>query len=128
MNPIYFFKICIFLEYSNEEIEEAICIIRSNAFQVISPTQECLTGLYVDAAMLNHTCAKANSRFIFGSNYEMKVIAISDIECGEEITLNYLDPFFTTIQRKAILIRGKSFECKCSRCMDPTEFDTYASR
>ena len=57
----------------------------------------------------------------------MKVIATTDIEQGDEISTSYLEPFHTNLQRRAILLRGKSFECGCPRCADPTEFGTYAS-
>ena len=111
-----------------EEIEEVICILGSNAFRIeCVQTGEFMCGLYFNAAMINHRCFKANSRQIFGKNYEMKVLAINDIEAGEEITNNYLEPFSTLIQRKAILLRGKCFQCTCQRCCDPTDFGTHAS-
>ena len=113
---------------TNEEIQEAICIFHSNAFQVFSEqNHEVLSGLYYNAAMLNHTCAKANTRPSFGDKYEIKLIAIDDIEMGEEITTSYLEPFDTLTKRKAVLRRGKCFDCECKRCLDATEFGTFAS-
>ena len=115
-------------DFTNEEIQEAICILHSNAFQVFSEqNHEVLSGLYYNAAMLNHTCAKANTRPSFGEKYEMKLIAIDDIEMGEEITTSYLEPFDTLTKRKAILRRGKCFDCDCKRCLDATDFGTFAS-
>ena len=46
---------------------------------------------------------------------------------GQEIFASYLEPFHTNLQRRAILLRGKSFECSCARCIDPLEFGTKAS-
>ena len=118
-----------FLGISRQEIEEAICIIDSNSYQLISNlSQESFNGLFVEASMLNHSCFKANSRPIFStSDFEMKVVATRDIDMGQEINTNYLEPFHTNLQRRAILLRGKSFSCACLRCSDPTEFGTLAS-
>lgn len=115
------------IQASKEDIQEIICKIESNSYQLLSADQESLNGIYVQASMLNHTCFKANSRPSFGSNYQMKIMATQDIEINTEITTNYLEPFHTNLQRRAILLRGKSFECCCQRCSDPTEFQTFAS-
>ena len=45
----------------------------------------------------------------------MKVVATDDIAMGQEIFTSYLEPFHTNLQRRAILLRGKSFECSCAR-------------
>ena len=44
-------------DVSIEEIEDVICILESNSYQVIS-SQDSLNGIYVQASMLNHTCFK----------------------------------------------------------------------
>ena len=44
-------------DVSIEEIEDVICILESNSYQVIS-SQDSLNGVYVQASMLNHTCFK----------------------------------------------------------------------
>ena len=69
----------------------------------------------------------ANTRPSFGQDFLMKVVATDDIAMGQEIFTSYLEPFHTNLQRRAILLRGKSFECSCARCMDPLEFGTKAS-
>ena len=114
-------------EVSRQDIEEAICILDSNSYQLLHQSGKSLNGVFIVASMFNHVCYQANSRPSFGKNYAMKVIATDDIEQGQEITTSYLEPFHTNIQRRAILLRGKSFECSCQRCADPTEFGTFAS-
>ena len=109
-----------------EEIEDVICILESNSYQVMA-SEDSLNGIYIQASMLNHTCFKANSRPTFASDFLMKVVATDDIAMGQEIFTSYLEPFHTNLQRRAILLRGKSFECSCDRCSDPTEFGTKAS-
>ena len=114
-------------EVNRQDIEEAICILNSNSYQLLHQSGKSLNGVFIVASMFNHVCYQANSRPSFGKNYAMKVIATDDIEQGQEITTSYLEPFHTNIQRRAILLRGKSFECSCQRCADPTEFGTFAS-
>ena len=70
------------------------------------------------------TTFKANSRPTFASDFLMKVVATDEILMGQEIFTSYLEPFHTNLQRRAILLRGKSFECSCQRCSDPMEFGT----
>jgi len=113
-------------DFALKEIEDIICALESNSYQVMS-TNQSLNGVYMQASMLNHTCYKANTRPSFGQDFLMKVVATDDIAMGQEIFTSYLEPFHTNLQRRAILLRGKSFECSCARCMDPLEFGTKAS-
>ena len=78
--------------------------------------QDFVCGVYTRAAMLNHTC-RPNTRPVFHGTQErsMKVVAIEDIPIGQEITTSYLEPFYTTMQRRALLKRGKLFDCCCKR-------------
>ena len=81
--------------------------------------QDFVCGVYTRAARLNHSC-RPNTRPIFRDSKErkMSVIAIDDISIGQEITTSYLEPFYTTMQRRAILKRGKLFDCICQRYVD----------
>ena len=106
--------------YSIEEIQTAISIIDSNTYHVLVRSgpmlQDFVCGVYTRAAMVNHSC-RPNTRPIFRGKTDrtMSVIAIEDIEAGEEITTSYLEPFYTTMQRRALLKRGKHFDCCCKR-------------
>ena len=55
----------------------------------------------------------------------MSVIATEDIPKDSQITTSYMEPFYTTMQRRALLRKGKCFDCDCSRCADPTELNSY---
>ena len=106
--------------YSIEEIQTAICIIDSNTYHVLVRSgpmlQDFVSGVYTRAAMVNHSC-RPNTRPIFRGKTDrtMSVIAIEDIPAGQEITTSYLEPFYTTLQRRALLKRGKHFDCCCKR-------------
>ena len=81
--------------------------------------QDFVCGVYTRAAMINHSC-RPNTRPIFHGKQirAMSVVAIDDISAGEEISTSYLEPFYTTLQRRAILKRGKLFECSCKRYLN----------
>ena len=66
--------------------------------------------------MFNHSC-RPNTRPLFRGKHErkMSVVAIDDIQAGEEMSTSYLEPFYTTMQRRALLKRGKLFDCSCKR-------------
>ena len=106
-----------------EEIQTAICIIDSNSYHVLvrsGPTlQDFVSGIYTRAAMFNHSC-RPNTRPLFRGcrDRTMSVVAIDDIQVGEEISTSYLEPFYTTMQRRALLRRGKLFDCSCKRYFD----------
>ena len=113
-----------------KELHCVISILDTNTYQVLmrsSPqVQDFVCGLYIRAARLNHSC-KPNTRPVFTADRSMNVMATDDIAKGQEITTSYLEPFYTTLQRRAILKRGKAFDCDCPRCSDPTEFGSYSS-
>ncbi|XP_059081006.1 uncharacterized protein LOC131878883 isoform X2 [Tigriopus californicus] len=115
------------LEIDENEILDVLCILDSNSYQVLSKlTFETMSGLYPKAALLNHAC-KSNTRPVVTSQFKMKVVTTETIEKGMEISASYVPPLHTTLQRRAILQRGKFFACTCTRCSDPTEFGSYSS-
>ena len=65
-------------EITRQEIEEAICILDSNSYQLMHEEQGFLNGVFLIASMFNHVCYQANSRPSFGKNYAMKVIATGE--------------------------------------------------
>lgn len=114
-------------DFDEDEIIDVLCILDSNAYQVLSKlTFETMSGLYPRAAMLNHAC-RSNTRPVVTSQFKMKVVTTEVIEKGMEIYASYVPPLYTTLQRRAILQRGKFFDCSCARCSDPTEFGSHSS-
>lgn len=48
-----------------------------------------------------------------------------DISKGSIITATYTQPLKSTIERREHLRQFKCFDCTCSRCSDPSEFNTF---
>ena len=55
------------------------------------------------------------------------VRARRDIRRGEEITVQYLVSILGTHKRRKRLKSEYYFDCKCQRCLDPTEGQTFVS-
>ena len=117
---VFWFCLAEKSSYTIEEIQEGLCIMDSNSYHVLvrsAPNlQDFVSGLYIRAAMLNHSC-RPNTRPVFHGNKDrsMSVLAIDDIQAGHEISTSYLEPFYTTLQRRSMLRRGKLFDCACRR-------------
>ncbi|XP_052124087.1 SET domain-containing protein SmydA-8-like [Frankliniella occidentalis] len=54
------------------------------------------------------------------------LVAATDIEPGEAITVNYTHPHLPTPKRRAELLQTKFFRCRCRRCEDPAELGLHS--
>ena len=106
------------LECDIEDIEKAICILDCNSHMAQSKSGETLSSIYETASLFNHNC-KPNARTIITSDYAIKVVSTGRIDPNCEITISYLDPFRSTLERRNILWLSKCFKCNCNRCLDP---------
>ena len=59
--------------------------------------------------------------------FKLSVYASIKIPKGSPILFNYVKPLDTQESRKESLLNFKFFHCKCPRCQDPTEFNTFNS-
>lgn len=76
------------------------------------------------ASMINHDCS-ANARVIFDANKDLHLVAKTDIPKFTEITITYCNPILGTPERQQILLKNKLFRCRCKRCQDPTECNSF---
>lgn len=83
-------------------------------------------GLYPLAAVMNHDCVP-NIRYAYDKNSIMAVRASKLIRKGEQIFNSYTKFLWGTQQRRIHLAYSKNFLCKCERCLDPTELNSYIS-
>ena len=59
--------------------------------------------------------------------FQMSIYASVQISKGAPILFNYVRPLDTHVLRKENLYNFKYFTCKCKRCEDPTELNTFNS-
>lgn len=85
-----------------------------------------LQGLFPLAALANHNCTP-NTRYSYDDNKIMTLKASKLIRKGEQIFNSYTKVLWGTLQRRVHLAYSKNFLCKCDRCLDSTEFNSYIS-
>ncbi|XP_011556296.3 SET domain-containing protein SmydA-8 [Plutella xylostella] len=114
------------LHIDEETILKVASIFDTNSFEVRTPDgSKRMRGIYVTAAMMNHSCTP-NTRHVFlGDEYNFALIATMPIAKGELITATYTQSLWGTLDRRRHLQTTKCFYCECARCKDPTEFDTH---
>lgn len=114
-------------EYSEEEILRFAGILDTNSFEVfLSSKLVKVRGIYLKAAMMAHDC-RPNTKHFFDENFEMKIVATTNIKKGELILTSYAHPLRTTAERRLVIKQSKCFDCVCLRCKDPTEMKTFSS-
>ncbi|CAJ0760571.1 22573_t:CDS:10 [Entrophospora sp. SA101] len=71
-------------------------------------------GIYMNTALLNHSCA-SNCIVVF-ENSKLLVKCIKEIKKNQEITINYSDTLQPNIERRKDLRERYFFLCKCELC------------
>ncbi|KAI0345845.1 hypothetical protein BDW22DRAFT_1324583 [Trametopsis cervina] len=104
----------------NNIVEEMYLRFGNNNFLVHSHLNSCAHGIFPLASRLfNHSCdpnCVAKYQFISGKSVMMDIVAIRNIEAGEEITLPYLDPALPFQTRQEALSMNYGFTCTCALC------------
>ncbi|KAK6591384.1 set domain-containing protein 5 [Botrytis cinerea] len=96
-------------------------VVKTNGFRIPDDRDTLLQcvgeiGMYFQAARINHACLFNGQHTIDNRSDVLTVYATRDIEEGEEITINYSNPFMTREGRQADLKKDYRFECKCELC------------
>lgn len=80
------------------------------------------SAVYVKSSRLNHSC-RPNCRDTEEMNgLSMRIEAVKDIPCGEELLIGYRDFRFTTRQNRFKELRQWAFVCTCDACCDVTGY------
>lgn len=110
-------------KYSAEEIFHVLGVLDVNSIKVNTQSGGSTVtghGLYALTSLLSHSCI-SNSKTVLKPDYSAECKATVFIPQGEEITKQYVSPLETTQMRREKLRQGWYFECKCWRCIDPSE-------
>ena len=121
-------------EYSGTNLDEGLVLqicaqLLVNTFTWVTDTFDPLgLALHPIAALMNHSC-QYNSILRFDSigdetprNTCMTVIAMSDIDAGQEILISYVDTTMPYDRRQSQLQEKYFFHCRCPRCKMGTDF------
>ena len=78
-------------------------------------------GIFHRVSRINHNC-QSNTYTSWNDTTERCIIhALRDIEKGDEITMEYLNPYFPRHERQAILQETYGFDCTCRLCTLPPQ-------
>ncbi|XP_016988357.2 SET domain-containing protein SmydA-8 [Drosophila rhopaloa] len=116
------------LQDCGPELLHRLCGIIETNFMVIElPTGVELSGLFRQACMMEHAC-QPNCDFQFDPiTQQISVRAGCNLRKGDHLRITYTNILWGTHLRQHHLRLTKHFSCRCSRCLDPTEYGTYIS-
>ena len=84
-------------------------------------------GLYPIFAIMSHYCV-CNARYTLNpKTLAMYVRARSNINKGDEISVQYLSALYGNFKRRHKIRQEWYFDCMCRRCSDPTECGSNVS-
>lgn len=84
------------------------------------------TGLFLKAALLNHSCEPNACAIFEGNVLRVKVIKKKGISDGEAITISYIELGASTATRHMQLNERYCFTCDCEACRPPKSLDRDA--
>ncbi|EDW00579.1 SET domain-containing protein SmydA-8 [Drosophila grimshawi] len=114
-------------EYSAELLHRLCGIIETNYMVIELATGVELSGVFRQACMMEHAC-QPNCYFQFdAATQRIAVRAGCDLKKGDHLKITYTNILWGTQMRQHHLRMTKHFNCRCSRCEDPSEYGTYVS-
>lgn len=89
--------------------------IKNNAFMLSDKGGQFVgTAHHVDQSLFNHSCLP--NAGVVQNSFRSEVRAVTDIEAGEEVLINYIDPLATSDERKKDIKERYGFDCGCLAC------------
>ena len=82
-------------------------------------------GLFPLASLLNHGCVSNTRRLVSGARLEVR--ASLPVCCGEALTTHYISPLLPRTTRRRHLAATHHFQCRCQRCLSPTDLGAHTS-
>ncbi|KAI8958663.1 SET domain-containing protein [Daldinia sp. FL1419] len=73
-------------------------------------------SLFTEVSRLNHDCRPTCAYYFDHRDFHHKVLAVRDVEEGEELTIAYYDPLQSHSTRQEKLRKEWGFQCSCQRC------------
>ncbi|KAF7285495.1 hypothetical protein GWI33_010593 [Rhynchophorus ferrugineus] len=110
-------------EFTEDEIHTICGILEVNAFEIGQDIN--IRGLYPTSFLLSHDCVPNTNHTDQEGTYQLTIRASTNILESQPITLSYAYTLQSTQKRREQLLENKFFECRCRRCSDPTELETY---
>jgi len=101
--------------FSDDDVLAIFLQIKNNAFMLSDKGGQFVgTAHHVDQSLFNHSCLP--NAGVVQNSFRSEVRALKDIEAGEEILINYIDPLATSEERRSDIKERYGFECGCLAC------------
>ena len=131
INVVDFLRKTCGFDYTEEEIFRVIGILRTNAFHIQDPIMKRYNvggrAIFPTFSFLSHSCI-SNARYsIEPISHKITLRSQVPIRKGDEITVQYMSFMFGQCRRKKEIPSFWFFDCRCVRCMDPTECGSLVS-
>ena len=81
-------------------------------------TNDTSGGLFITCSRINHSCLPNCEWKYDNLRNELRLIALTDIQANEEITIRYY-PIMNTSSRRRFSYWNYHFECQCAACTNP---------
>ncbi|KAI1100264.1 SET domain-containing protein [Jackrogersella minutella] len=92
-------------------------ILQTNSFRTgYHDGSNAFYSLFTEVSRLNHDCRPTCAYYFDHIDFRHKVLALRDINVGEELTIAYYDPLQTHSIRQERLYKEWGFHCSCKRC------------
>eukprot|EP00092_Neocalanus_flemingeri_P040963 GFUD01044602.1.p1 GENE.GFUD01044602.1~~GFUD01044602.1.p1 ORF type:complete len:401 (+),score=116.22 GFUD01044602.1:73-1203(+) len=109
-----------------EDVQHAYGVLKTNAVGHVNPGGSRQCYLYPDVSLMSHSCA-ANMEIVGTPGRKLTFKTTRHIMKGEELTWSYFDFLAPRSFIQSKLRDIWKFDCKCQRCLDPSECGLYYS-
>eukprot|EP00092_Neocalanus_flemingeri_P005352 GFUD01005766.1.p1 GENE.GFUD01005766.1~~GFUD01005766.1.p1 ORF type:complete len:592 (-),score=147.56 GFUD01005766.1:293-2068(-) len=109
--------------FKDEDIDRAVGLLWTNAFACSNGGGQ---AIFPTFSFMSHSCAPNCAHSVF-PNKTLALQAKVKINAGEEFTISYISTLQGSLKRRMKLHDKWYFDCKCARCMDPTELGSFTS-
>ncbi|KAI1360291.1 hypothetical protein F5Y08DRAFT_52590 [Xylaria arbuscula] len=91
-------------------------IFRTNSFSTgYHDGKSNFRSLFTTVSRINHSCCPNCAYYFDSDTFSQHVVAVRDIQPGEELSIAYIDPILPKSERTKRL-KSWGFECSCERC------------
>jgi len=108
---------------SDEDINRAVGLFWTNAFACSNGGGQ---AIFPTFSFMSHSCVPNCAHSVF-PNKTLALQAKTKIKAGEEFTISYISTLQGSLKRRMKLHDKWYFDCRCPRCMDPTELGSFTS-
>jgi len=107
----------------DEDINRTVGLLWTNAFACSNGGGQ---AIFPTFSFMSHSCVPNCTHSVF-PNKTLALQAKTKIKAGEEFTISYISTLQGSLKRRMKLHDKWFFDCRCPRCMDPTELGSFTS-